>query len=160
LSDTNAEQVFNAARVWWPEADARCALFVFNSAAAVRVATTLKVPENLRAVLLRDTSLRSDDVALQAFRQAAELVALCEMQSLRSLAPEARDPMAFVVNGRLMPLAEARARLTNALAAGDEHIDTAQRSNGAGGAAGSIVDHNTLVRVYGAEAVARMTKGE
>lgn len=140
----------------WSEDDARRAPFVFQTVSALESAAHLALPENVRAVLLRDSRLTSDAAALQAFREAADAVAFCNMEAVRALAPEVRDLMGFVENGRLLPLAAIRERLQSALADADEHIDTTPQ----GGGARSIVSRADLVRIYGEEAVKNMESGQ
>jgi len=141
----------------WSEIHARLAGLQFNTPEQVRSVAAMRVPEGLREVILRDTKAGLGEDRVRAFREAAEIVALCNMA--QTLPPEMRDPMRFVRAGRVQPLAEVRKFLQEALADRDEHIDTSMREGTtlhAIGAATSIVDRAAMVRVYGEEAVARM----
>lgn len=141
----------------WPEKEAILGALKFSTAEAARSVLATKVPEDIRAMMLRDSSMM-DDAAVKAFQDAAEMVFICGMDHVRPLPQEDRDPRKFFCNGRPM-LAECRTTLQNALADRDEHIDTSQPQSAkvhALGGALSIVDRAALVRIYGEEGVQAM----
>lgn len=143
----------------WPEKEAIFGALKFVTVEAARRALSAKVPEDIRAMLLRDSSM-SGDVAAKAFADAAEIAGLCGLENVRAVAMEVRDPKNFFRNGRPM-LPECRTTLMNALAEMDVHVDTASpastKVHGIGGAT-SIVDRAALVRIFGEEAVQAMEK--
>lgn len=140
----------------WSDQQAILGALKFNDQQATTV-LALRVPEKMRAALLRHPGL--DGAAVRAFQDAAEISAFCNLPDCANLPENLRDPLNYFRDGRLMTAAEAKARMVNAMADRDEHIDTA-RPNGplshSIGASASIVDRDALVRMYGEEAVKNM----
>jgi hypothetical protein len=116
----------------WGESSARWMALRVNepSAAAQIVTAAVSVPESVRAVILRDKRHTSDAALVAAFEEAAQIAMILD-RCARSAPPAVRELGNYVVNHgtgeRLMTAAEARTKLTNALAAEDQHIDTSRR---------------------------------
>ena len=156
LSDTQAVQASTKLRNagWSEEQAARGALVLGNAKLAAEVAQ-LDVPADLREVILADTKRPFGEARVQAFREAAEIAALCKVAA--SLPQTERDAVQFI--RCRVPLAEVRARLANALGDRDEHIDTARPSGALQCSIGrhaSIVDRDAMVRMYGEDTVKKM----
>jgi hypothetical protein len=121
--------VFTAAG--WSDHSARWAAMRVSTPDAARqiVKAASRVPESIRAVLLKDRRHNADAAIVAAFHEAADVQLLLE-RFANSAPLRLRNLEAYVHRDgsgeRLMSAAEAREKLTNALAELDVHIDTAR----------------------------------
>lgn len=115
----------------WPaDIAARAALRARTPDAAQKiVASAAKLPNTIRAIVLRDKRHASAHALVSAFAEAADVAAVIQVCG-RSAPLELRSIEGYVsadLDGEhLMSSAEAREKLMAALAEMDQHIDTAR----------------------------------
>jgi hypothetical protein len=133
-----------ALQAGWSEPGARwMALRVTEPTAAAQIVTAAAaVPEAVRAVILRDMRHTSDAALVAAFREADEInkvLNLCAQGAPMALRQIGNYVHRDADGEHLMSAAEAREKLTNALAEMDVHIDTTRPVSAVErGVAGSI----------------------